>query len=248
MLAPIKRFNNKWLRPAIAPQEARTTVVRLPAGDYPMGLVLGEATNAAALPDIQTVTVTGTPTGGQFTLMLGGIRIGPINYSSTAGTLQTNAQAAFDASALGAGTVAVSASSGTSFTATFQGQALNIDPGALTPGNNSLTGGTSPNFSVARTQIGNAAGGYAKAYAAGNSDGTQNPRYVLQYPVTVNAFGGHAVAGSAALALQTNAPAYYSGHFYCSELAGLDQNALDKLGRLVQGATLSSAGSILRIA
>jgi len=75
---------------------------------------------------VQTITFTGTITGGTFTLTFGGVTTAPITWSSTAATLASNIQTALDAIAV---TVTVSdLNSATRFSATGLPAGLSINP------------------------------------------------------------------------------------------------------------------------
>lgn len=90
--------------------------------------------------EIQTITITGTPTGGGFTLTFGGQTTAQIvhNAASTAVESALEALPAFDAA-----DVAVSGSAGGPYTVTFGGAYAATDVPVLSA-TSSLTGGTSP--------------------------------------------------------------------------------------------------------
>ena len=88
-----------------------------------------------------TVTITGTPTGGTWTLTIGGQTTAPIAYDATA----TNVRSAIEAlSSVGAGHVTVTGSAGGPYTIVFD----NTVSGTPTV-SGSLTGGTSPAVAIA---------------------------------------------------------------------------------------------------
>ena len=88
-----------------------------------------------------TVTITGTPTGGTWTLTIGGQTTAPIAYNATA----TNVRSAIEAlSSVGAGHVTVTGSAGGPYTIVFD----NTVSGTPTV-SGSLTGGTSPAVAIA---------------------------------------------------------------------------------------------------
>lgn len=113
--------------------------------------------------EVQTVTVTGGPTGGSYTLTFSGQTTAGIPYNATAAQVKTALEAL---SNIGAGEVAVSGGPhpGTAIVVTFGGQYLGDDVAQMTASGASLTGGTSPAVAVATTT----AGGGAAA-----SDGTE---------------------------------------------------------------------------
>lgn len=94
---------------------------------------------------VQTVTITGSPTGGTFTLTGNGAETAAINYNAAASTVQTAVRTlGGDFSA-----ATVSGSAGGPYTVTLNEGAAGPAPLAL--GDNSLTGGTSPSVTVAAT-------------------------------------------------------------------------------------------------
>lgn len=92
---------------------------------------------------VQTVTVTGTPTGGTYTLTGNGTVTGTIAHNASAATVQTAVRT------LGGNFSAatVSGSAGGPYTVTLNPGAAGPDPLAL--GTNSLTGGTAPSVTIA---------------------------------------------------------------------------------------------------
>lgn len=92
---------------------------------------------------VQTVTITGSPTGGTFTLTGGGATTGTIAYNAASSTVQTAIRT------LGGNFSAatVSGSAGGPYTVTLNPGAAGPDP--LTLATNSLTGGTSPSVTIA---------------------------------------------------------------------------------------------------
>ncbi|MER6844844.1 hypothetical protein [Streptomyces platensis] len=132
------------------------------------GLPLGKVTAsglyapyAGATNEVQTVTITGSPTGGTFTLTWSGQTTAAIAYNATAATVRTALEAL---SNIAPGDVTVTGSAGGPYTVTFGGANLGDDVAQMTASGASLTGGSSPAVSVATTTGGG---------AAGASDGTQ---------------------------------------------------------------------------
>ena len=107
-----------------------------------------------ALNEIQTISITGSPTGGTFTLTFGGQTTANINYNDSAATVQTRLQAL---SSIGNGNVSVAGGPGpgTPWVVTFTG-ALGAASQSLMTHTDSLTGGVSPAVSIVRTQAGSA--------------------------------------------------------------------------------------------
>ena len=98
---------------------------------------------------VQVITITGTPTGGTFTLSMGGATTDPIAYNATGATVQAALRAlntGFPFGGSPAATVAVTGSAGGPYTATFADAA-----GPITADGSALTGGTSPAVVVAQS-------------------------------------------------------------------------------------------------
>ena len=77
-----------------------------------------------------------------------------------------------------------------------------------------------------------------KAYASGNSDGSEIPIGVLEYDVVTNATGK--VQGYVGERLDyafEHSSVFLVGEFKVSELTGLDANAITKLGRVFNSGT-----------
>jgi len=129
------------------------------------GQVLCRITTA----EVQTITVTGSPTGGTFTLKATGTttETATIAYNAAAATVQTVIRA------LGGdyAEVAVTGSAGGPFTVTFPYTAGNALQ--LVLGTNALTGGTTPSVTGATTTAGTDAAGKYGPYDSGASDGRQ---------------------------------------------------------------------------
>lgn len=97
--------------------------------------------------------------------------------------------------------------------------------------------------------------GTYKAYASGNTDGSQNPACILAYDVQTDASANITFSATAGQVGDTQgvqypcAPAYMAGTFQTADLVqsgagSIDANAVAKLGHLVEGTT---AAGILRI-
>lgn len=97
--------------------------------------------------EVQTVTITGTPTGGTFTLTFNSETTAAIAYNATADTVRAALEALPSVSA---GDITVTGSAGGPYTLTF-GRVLagtNVAAITATP---SLTGGSSPGVTIATT-------------------------------------------------------------------------------------------------
>lgn len=96
--------------------------------------------------EVQTVTITGAPTGGTFTLNPLGVTTGPIAFNAPAATVQTALRAAS-----GNQGITVTGSNGGPYTVTFPGSLGNV---TQMTGTGSFTGGTAPAVNVATTTPG----------------------------------------------------------------------------------------------
>jgi hypothetical protein len=106
----------------------------------------GTTTTVAGTAEIQTVTITGTPTGGTFDLILNGYGAALGNaYNITASALQAALR-----SATGLATLTVGLT-GSVYTVTFDAASGNLPQLSYA---NGLTGGTSPGVTVATTTPG----------------------------------------------------------------------------------------------
>jgi hypothetical protein len=111
------------------------------------------AVSTEVLNDVQTLTITGGPTGGTFALTWSGQTTATIPWNASAGTVQT-ALAAL--SNVGAGNVVCTGGPlpGTAVVVTFTGTLGNTAQVAIAIGTSSLTGGASPAPSIAHTTVG----------------------------------------------------------------------------------------------
>lgn len=101
--------------------------------------------------EIQTVTVTGTPTGGTFTLTFNGQTTGTIAFNALASAVQTALQGL---SSVGANNALVSGSAGGPYTVRFTATLGQADQPQMTASGAGLTGGTSPDVTPATVQAG----------------------------------------------------------------------------------------------
>jgi hypothetical protein len=127
------------------------------------GIPLGRlTTNGLYVPysgprsEVQTVTITGTPTGGTYTLTFSGQTTAGIPYNATAAQVKAALEAL---SNIGAGEVAVAGGPhpGTAVVVTFGGQYLGDDVAQMTASAAGLTGGTSPAVTVTTSTAGGGA-------------------------------------------------------------------------------------------
>lgn len=103
--------------------------------------------------EAQTVTITGTPTGGTFTLSFAGSTTSTIAYNAAASVVRAALEAL---DTVGAGNVAVTGGPGpgTPWVATFQGALAGIDVPVMTGSAVGLTGGTTPAIAITTTTPG----------------------------------------------------------------------------------------------
>lgn len=246
MLAPVMRYTGGGLNPLY--DTGRTDVITPRMGiAYSQGQLMGHVPGTGtAVNEVQTVTITGTPTGGTFRLIYGGLITGAIPYNSTAAAVKTILEVTFGVGNVNTGGGALP---GTAVTVTFQGEAAGLGH-VLMIGSHAFTGGTTPAVAITRTTVGKPAGGVWDVYADGLSDGTQVARRVLQYPAFGNHLGQISYGDAPDIdrtATNRGVPAYFQGHFRCSDLVGLDAAAVPDLGRLINGTLVSDANAILAI-
>ncbi|HET6914972.1 MAG TPA: hypothetical protein VFH56_02670 [Acidimicrobiales bacterium] len=101
--------------------------------------------------EVQSVTISGAPTGGTFTLTFNGQTTAGIAYNAAASAVQSALVALGN---IGTGNVAVTGSAGGPYTVTFQGTLAGTDVAQLTANSAGLTGGTTPTVTVATTTQG----------------------------------------------------------------------------------------------
>jgi hypothetical protein len=108
--------------------------------------------STAGTNEIQTVTITGTPTGGTFTLTYNGQTTAPIAFNATAGTVQAALEALRN---IGTGNVLGGGGPGpgTPYTITFQGALAGQNVNQMTAAG-AFTGGSSPAVAVTTTTPG----------------------------------------------------------------------------------------------
>jgi len=109
----------------------------------------GRGPDVAGTSEVQTVTITGAPTGGTFTLTFSGQTTAAIPFNATALALQT---ALNNLSNLDGVTVAGGPGPGTPWTVTFPASMGNV--AQMTDDPSGLTGGTTPDVTVTTTTPG----------------------------------------------------------------------------------------------
>lgn len=105
------------------------------------------------IDEVQTITITGSPTGGTWTATFRGQTATGLAYNITPDALETALEAL---TSVGAGNVRVTGSAGSSYVVTFLNDLGNQDVPAMTVSGAGLTGGTSPAVAVAQTTAGSA--------------------------------------------------------------------------------------------
>lgn len=142
---------------------AFTSGVHYPNGYIPSGVLLARITSgpgqdmygpyAGSTSEVQTVTITGTPTGGTFTLTAGGETTAGIAYNATASAVKA-ALAALPS--ITAADVAVTGGPGpgTPYVVAFRGQFAGENVAQMTASATNLTGGSSPAVTVTTTTAG----------------------------------------------------------------------------------------------
>lgn len=137
-----------------------TAGTHYPAGYFKSGIPLGKITSSGKYGpyggranEMQTVTITGGPTGGTFTLTWDGETTAAIAYNAAASAVQTALEALSNVNA-GDVTCAGGALPGTPVTVTFAGRYAGKNVPQMTAASGSLTGGTTPTVTVSTTTAG----------------------------------------------------------------------------------------------
>lgn len=110
----------------------------------------------SAVNEVQTLTITGTPTGGNFTLTFDGQTTGNIAYNANAAAVQSALEALSNI-AVGDVTCGGGALPGTPVTITFTGRLAARRLPEITANSAGLTGGTTPTATIATTTDGSPA-------------------------------------------------------------------------------------------
>lgn len=158
-----------YLMPAWVLYEMRSDLARqMAAGDWMSALALSDQMimtwfaergvnpifhldgGIGGINEIQTITVTGSPTGGTYTLTFNGQTTGVIPYNATAADVTTALNALSNVNS-GETTVAGGPHPGTAITVGFGGQYEHTDVPQMTASGAGLTGGTTPAVAVTTT-------------------------------------------------------------------------------------------------
>lgn len=243
--AATRRYTGQGLIPSRWPELSKTAAIRLAPGTYPEGQALGQYSTITNTNDVQTITVTGTPTGGNIYLLFNGSVIGPLAYNAAAADLQTllNAcpQIGLDANGNPNAVASGGAFPGSALIITFSGTQMKwMYQPLITIQANNLTGGVAPAASVAHTTAGGAAGGLYGKYADANADGTGVGRGILKYACVVDTYGNITVGGGQWGETSFTATMYNRGVFDSSLIVGVDANFVtDVNGRYITGGSAS---------
>lgn len=245
----LRRQTTIKLLPLYEPDCAVELPVNLaPNTSFVRGRVLGQVTTAVNA--VQTLTVTGTPTGGSMVVTaLHPITGQTLTFTVVYNSSNASAQTAARATAIGANvTVTGGALPGTPLVFTFNTDLASMPVALMTVDASGLTGGTSPAASIANTTSGVTANTYAN-YVDANSDGTQAARCILAVDCVTDGAGNVTLGTVAANAgergyTEKYATAYFAGIFLTTELTGLDAAGVADLGRLWSGTAASGVLSM----
>jgi hypothetical protein len=103
--------------------------------------------SGTGVSEVQTITITGAPTGGTFSLTFGGQTTPALAYNAAPSAVQTALQAL---SSIGAGNATVTGTAGSSYVVTFAGTLANLNVSQILPVA-TFTGGTSPAINAVTT-------------------------------------------------------------------------------------------------
>jgi hypothetical protein len=249
MLLSTKVYQGSGIIPSHDPQLARAIgVVIAPGATILKGTILGQVTGTGtAVNEVQTLTPTGTISGGTFNLTIAdGSISAPLAFNATAAQVQAALE-----TLLGVGNVTCTGGpmNTTAVVVTFAGLCGGLDQPMLIVTNN-LTG-TTPVITPTQTTQGLPASGYHKAYASGNSDGSQVAKGIMEFDATADAYGkitfGQQQGGGDYGVKDYSAPMWYTGVFATSSLIGLDATAVSALGGLIAGTTTTLSATTTHI-
>lgn len=113
-------------------------------------LVAGVLRPLVGINEVQTVTITGGPTSGTFTLTFAGQTTAALQFNATAQQVQTALRAL---STIGSGNVNVAGSAGGPYSVTFVGDLSSLNVAAMTA-TASLSGGSTPGVTVSTPTTG----------------------------------------------------------------------------------------------
>lgn len=236
----VKRLTRNKLVPFRNPQDARFRSVRLVGGlNLLAGTVLAEL-QIAERNETQTITFTGSPTGGYIRIGWDGSYTAQIDIATiSAANIQTAVN-----NLLGANAVAVTGTG--PYVLTFSGNEYSRRDVTLGILDSVLTGGTTPTVAITESQKGSIGlVGQMAAYNDAGANGIAVARAVLYMDTQTDSAGR--VLNEYGNPAGTDVMVYDAGEFLCSKLIGLDANAILDLGRLTSGSAFNVAGAVLRI-
>lgn len=142
-----------------------------------MGGYVSAGAPGGGTDEVQTITTTGTPTGGTFKLSFEGILTASIAFNSSAAALDTILEALPN---IGSGGVACAGGAlPTGITVTFNSQLLGRKAvPLLVLADNQMTGGTAPTVAIVETTPGVTATGRGAATGAELTDITNGKKYI----------------------------------------------------------------------
>ena len=107
-----------------------------------------------------------------------------------------------------------------------------------------FSNGTDGTIAIAETTVGTPGPGLYAAYNDSNSDGTQVAKAILEHDVTTDLSGREVLEYGVG---DQTTPAFVHGYFLCSQLVGLDANAVADLGGLSQGSAFTDVSAVLNV-
>lgn len=183
------------------------TVTAFPNGFLPPGIVLARRASdnivgpydsgTGEVNETQQVAITGTPTGGTFTLSFAGQTTAAIPYNATAAQVVTALEALSNVNS-GDVTATGGALPGTPVVVEFRGQYQDVNVAQMTANGAALTGGSSPAVAITTAGAGGGTG------AATGGSGLDVPVGHLLFPVsTLDNYGTQRTSGAATASLFT---------------------------------------------
>lgn len=250
---PLRTYSGQGIMPLYGDHRALNLPVSLPAGvSYAKGTVLGLVPGTGtAVNHVQTITPSGTVSGGTWRISFGGCVTSALAHNADAATIKAALVALANIGSADYLTVTGGGLDAAAVVITFTGKMGGLEQPAMLL-ILSLTG-SGATAAVAQTTKGKPAGGHYPAYDDSLSDGREVAKAILQYPCTTNTYGQITFGDTADAADNDNresqAPAWFRGEFKTSELTGIDANGVTDLGRIIQGipGTLSNANTVLSI-
>ena len=250
------RYHQNGIQPFVFPDAAKLMARRTQASLAILaGTILGAVT--AGVNAVQTLTVTGTPTGGGITLGFAGFTTSLIAFNASAAAVQAALEAL---PSIGTGNVTCSGGAlpGTPVVITFTGSLAASPVELITVVSSTLSGGSSPAATVANTTTGVRAGGLkawdgslvsppgvptvsAVSGGTGFGDGTNPIGYAVQ--VTFYNANGETVASQAAPVTVTSSNRTIRVGAYNSVAAGI-AGARYYVNGALAGQTAVSSGNI----